>query len=226
MAKIRKYPWCGSARNCQTDSSGKSGELLFLLLGPVRISFPHMDNCFVWAPRGACLTWQGTLLYKAQQTGETRLVPLSGVLISLQFFVTLYPVWVHIGRKFLQEGWHNLSFSLRKLLYQNFTWGGKIVNCDRREESPVSLSDKMMFAHSNEVFSFTDWEVLSWLYFIQSLVLFLFSFSTVSIATADVNSCSYTIILFLLLTLIYASLTVWPTLTGIKVLNISLVLVN
>lgn len=55
---------------------------------------------------------------------------------------------------------------------------------------------------------------------IQSLVLF--SFSTVSIETADVNSCSYTIILFMLLTLIYASLTFWLTLTGVKVLNISL----
>lgn len=77
------------------------------------------------------------------------------------------------------------------------------------KKSTISLSDKIIFAHSNGVFSLTDWAALSRLYFsvIQSLVVFLFSFNTVSIATADVNSCSYTIVPFMLLALIYASLT-------------------
>lgn len=67
-----------------------------------------------------------------------------------------------------------------------------------------------MFAHSHEFFSVTDFaQVVDYISVsvIQSLVLFLFSFRTVSSATADVNSCSYTIVLFMLLTLIYASRT-------------------
>lgn len=169
-----------------------------------------MDKCFVWAPRGACLTWQGTLLYKTQQNGEIGLVPLSRFPISqhLTFCCSLLCVsaqWV--GNSFMRVGTAP-AFPLGPGNCVVLKFYMKRKYCQLWEERRQSLSIWVIKLCLPIVMKFflyqtgqlcPDYISIS---LIPSLVFFLFFFSTASIATADVNSCSHTIILFMLLTLI------------------------